>query len=96
MSFFCFSIGRFSVLINFLDLDRDKLTKTKIKSVIVKVSRWKALADVIHTKGNMEKMEAMEEELKRLMVGLGANIKVTGTKKSSGKLQRTLHVPRSA
>ncbi|RDB15031.1 Protein CHROMATIN REMODELING 5 [Hypsizygus marmoreus] len=67
----------------FDNLDRDKLTKAKIKAVIVKVARWKSLADVLHTKDNLDKMEVMEEELKRLMVGLGARLPVTGGTKGS-------------
>ena len=47
----------------------------KIKAAIVKVARWKSLAEVLRTQDNLEKMESMEEELGHLMLGLGAKIK---------------------
>ncbi|GLB33117.1 putative helicase [Lyophyllum shimeji] len=72
----------------FNNLDRDKLTKAKIKSVIEKVARWKALAEVLQTNENVQKMEEMEDELKRLMVGLGAKLQVISTKKNGSGMTK--------
>lgn len=55
-----------------------------MKTVIVKVARWKALAEVLRTQENLEAMEAMDEELKRLMAGLGAKVAVSSKKKGPG------------
>jgi hypothetical protein len=66
-----------------LDLDREKPTKTKIKAVIVKVMRWKGLAEILQTTGVERKIEEMEAELERLMVGLGADVKPAASTKSS-------------
>ena len=64
-------------------LKKEKLTKTILKRVIVRVARWKALAEILCTKDNLEKIDQMDEELKELMLGLGAevNAKVTKTRK---------------
>lgn len=43
--------------------------------VIVKVARWKAVAEGLQTTENLEKIEAMDAELQRLMVGIGATLK---------------------
>jgi hypothetical protein len=59
-----------------LELDRDKLTKTKISAVIRSVSRWKNLAELFPTDATIEKIEKMEGELKHLMGALGAKVKV--------------------
>jgi len=66
-----------------LELDRGKPTKAKITTVIAQVMKWKQLAEVL-MKGEEAKIEQMENELKHLMAGLGADVKPTVNKKSSG------------
>ncbi|KAF8057085.1 P-loop containing nucleoside triphosphate hydrolase protein, partial [Lyophyllum atratum] len=60
----------------FEKLDREKLTKRAIRTVINKVAAWRTHAEVLQTQENLEKMEKMDEELKRLMVGLGAKLEL--------------------
>lgn len=43
--------------------------------MIRSVSRWKALAELYPTDEVIENIEAMENDLKRLMEGLGARVK---------------------
>lgn len=52
------------------------MTKRAIRTVINKVAAWRTHAEVLQTRENLEKMEKMDEELKRLMVGLGAKLEV--------------------
>lgn len=52
------------------------MSKSKLSAVIRSVSRWKTLADVFPTAATTEKIEKMEDELKRLMGGLGAKVNV--------------------
>jgi hypothetical protein len=68
---------------SFSVLKTEKLTKTILKRVIVRVARWKALAEILCTKDNLEKIDQMDEELKELMHGLGAEVivKITKTRK---------------
>lgn len=66
------------------ELDKKKPTKAKLRSVIVKVARWKALVDVLQTDDDVVKIEKMERQLKDLMAALGAQVKSPATK--SGKL----------
>ncbi|KAF8953874.1 P-loop containing nucleoside triphosphate hydrolase protein [Flammula alnicola] len=61
-------------------LDRDKPTKANIKTVIVKLSRWKALAESLQLPEVMERVEAMEAELQALMLGISPQLKVSNTK----------------
>ena len=67
---------------SFSVLKKEKLTKTILKRVIVRVARWKVLAEILCTKDNLEKIDQMDEELKELMHGLGAevNVKITKTR----------------
>jgi hypothetical protein len=53
--------------------------------VIFKVARWKALADVLHSSENLEKMEDMEASLMTLMVALGAKLEVKASKSGRSK-----------
>lgn len=55
--------------------------------MIVKVARWKALADVLHSSENLNKMEDMEASLMTLMVALGAKVDVKVAK--SGRSKQT-------
>ncbi|KAK2459737.1 hypothetical protein APHAL10511_008248 [Amanita phalloides] len=61
----------------FDNLQRDKLTKTNIRAVIIKVACQRALAEVINMKENVEKIERMEEELQSLMLGLRVQLHAT-------------------
>ncbi|TFK59812.1 hypothetical protein BDN72DRAFT_780239 [Pluteus cervinus] len=76
----------------FTDLDRDQLTKKKLESVIIKVSRWKNLAEVLLLEERRGEIQEMEAELGRLMVGIGANIKPKTAKKgiTTAKMLRDL------
>ena len=74
----------------FSDLDREKLTKKKIKAIIVKVAQWKSLAEVLQTSHNLEKMEAMENDLQQLILGLGACLKTSGSPKNKSSKQAVL------
>jgi TATA-binding protein-associated factor len=58
-----------------LELDKETVTKRHLKAIIVKVARWKAVAETLQTKENLDKIEAMDGELHRLMLGLGATLK---------------------
>ncbi|KAF8808358.1 hypothetical protein BYT27DRAFT_7097080 [Phlegmacium glaucopus] len=58
----------------FNDLDRDQLTKAKISVAIRSVSRWRNLAQLYATDSVTEKIEGMDNELKRLMSALGAKV----------------------
>ncbi|PPQ80636.1 hypothetical protein CVT26_007424, partial [Gymnopilus dilepis] len=79
----------------FADLDRDKLTKAKISTVIRAVARWKALAEVFCDKPTLELIIDMDDELRRLMSVLGAKVKSPSSKsQSSGK--RLYHVESTA
>jgi hypothetical protein len=66
-----------------LDLDRDKLTKAKIKTVVDKVVKWKQVVEALHTPDGDRRIEEMESELGRLMVGLDQKVKPTTRKTSS-------------
>ena len=57
--------------------------KAKITMVIAQVMKWKQLVEVL-MKGEEAKIKQMENELKHLMAGLGADVKPTVNKKSSG------------
>lgn len=57
------------------DLDREKVTKAKLSTVIRAVSKWSALAQIFDNPETLELIEMMEDELKRLMAGLGASVK---------------------
>lgn len=67
----------------FTELDHEKLTKANLKRVIVLVARWKRLAEALCTQENLGEVTQMEEELKRLMAGLGAKVDVSGSKASA-------------
>lgn len=58
------------------DIDKEKPTKASIRQVIRKVALWRDIAKVHCHQENLEKIEDMEEELKRLMNALGADLKV--------------------
>jgi len=55
----------------------------KIKAAIVKVMKWKQLAEVLQMTDKEETMEGMESELERLMVGLDEKVKPTFSNVSS-------------
>ncbi|KAG6914234.1 hypothetical protein DXG01_001539, partial [Tephrocybe rancida] len=56
----------------FESLDKGSVTKKTLKSVIVKVGRWKALAEAMGVQGDMmSKIETLEQELQSMMVPLG-------------------------
>ena len=78
------------------DLDREKLTKKKIRAVIVKVARWKSLAEVLQTRHNLEKMEAMENNLQQLILGLGASLKMSGSPRNKSSKQAILKQTKEA
>lgn len=69
------------VLTFYLGLNKEKPTKVKIKAVLVKVSRWRALALVLRSKENEEKIESMDAALTELMNGIGAKLSTTAPKK---------------
>lgn len=64
------------LMLLFSDLDGGKLTKRKLSVVIRSVSKWKALAELYPTDETIAKIENMENELKRLLGGLGAKVKL--------------------
>jgi TATA-binding protein-associated factor len=64
----------------FTDLDRDKLTKGKISTVIRAVQRWKAMAQLFDDPDILAKIDQMDDELRRLMEGLGAKVKAKAPK----------------
>lgn len=53
--------------------------------MIVKVSRWKALAEVLQYKRDVATMEEMEDALTDLMIGLGAQLKASSAKRKTSK-----------
>lgn len=59
-----------------LGLDKEQPTKARIRGVIRKVALWRNLAKVHCHRENLELIEDMEEELKRLMNAMGADLKV--------------------
>jgi hypothetical protein len=65
------------------DLDRDRLTKVKIRDVIHKVIKWKQLSETLNRVDVEAKIEEVESELGRLMVGLDDRVKPTSNKISS-------------
>ena len=71
------------VLSFFSELDQDKLTMTKVKAVILKVIKWKQVAEALLMTDNEETIKEMESELERLMVGLDEKVKPTLRKGSS-------------
>lgn len=72
----------FELVLTFcLGLNKEKPTKVKIKAVLVKVSRWRALALVLRSKENEEKIESMDAALTELMNGIGAKLSTTAPKK---------------
>lgn len=73
--FTSFSLRGIVFLFASLDLDRDKLTKAKLTAVIRAVARWKDIAQILNSPDNLQKIEEMEDELGRLMSGLGATVK---------------------
>ncbi|KAJ3497670.1 hypothetical protein NLJ89_g10318 [Agrocybe chaxingu] len=64
-----------------IELDREKLTKASLRRVIIQVAKWKVLAEALQTTDNLHKITAMEEEIARLMIGIGAQISSPATKK---------------
>lgn len=58
----------------YLVLNREKPTRVALKAVIVRVARWKLVAEQLQSAETMVKMEKMEAELACLMLGLGANV----------------------
>ena len=71
-----------------LALDKDKLTKKKIKEVVLKVMAWRRVAEFLcETLGGAmdaeERIEEMENELGRLMVGLDQKVKPHAESRSS-------------
>lgn len=56
-------------------LDKEQTTKLKVKAVIVKVARWKALGHALQLPDHIEKIRPIEDELQRIMIGLGAQLK---------------------
>lgn len=71
---------------SFSDLDKDKLSKAKIKAAIVKVMKWKQVAEALLMVDKEETIEEMESELERLMVGLDEKLKPISNKGSSTSL----------
>ena len=59
------------------------MTKAKLRAVVDKVVKWKQVVEALHTLEGAKKIEEMESELGRLMVGLDAKVKPTSSKKSS-------------
>lgn len=51
-------------------------------AVITQVSKWKTAAECLQTEESKQKMEEMEEELKRLIAGIGSKT-IKPTKKTS-------------
>ncbi|KAF8958916.1 hypothetical protein BDZ97DRAFT_1636073, partial [Flammula alnicola] len=74
----------------FEDLNRDKLTKGKISTVIRAVHRWRALAELFDDPDTLEKIEEMDNELIRLMEGLGAKVKVKTVRAAKGSSPKKL------
>ena len=70
----------------FSELDQDKLTMSKIKAAVVKVMKWKRVAEALLMADKEETIEEMESELERLMVGLDGKVKLTSSKGSSTSL----------
>jgi hypothetical protein len=66
-------------------LDKEKPTKSKIKAVIIKVVRWKSLADVLRSDANVEKMATMDAALAQLMFGLGAKVEAATPPSATSK-----------
>jgi len=65
------------------DLNRGKLTKTKIQAVLVKVMKWKQLAEAFEMLYDRDgRIDEMKDELDTLMIGLGMNIKTPAKKPS--------------
>jgi hypothetical protein len=58
------------------------LTQVKIRGVVLKVLKWKQLCETLNHIDAEEKIEEMESELGRLIVGLDRRVKPTSTKKS--------------
>lgn len=54
--------------------------------MIVKVHRWKALAEFLQSKQNLETMENMEGTLAQLMAGLGAQVDLSSKKPAKSEL----------
>ena len=67
----------------YLDLDEDGATQTKVKSVILKVSKWKALAHGLGLSEHIEKVQRIEDELQRIMIKLGARLEEPGPRAKS-------------
>jgi hypothetical protein len=64
------------------DLDRDRLTEANIRRVIEKVLKWKQHCETLNRVDEEDKIEEMESELGRLIVGLDPRVKPTSSKKS--------------
>ena len=62
------------------------MSKKALSAVIRSVSRWKTLAELFPSDVTMEKIENMENELKRLMGGLGAKVDPEATTTSGNHL----------
>ena len=75
----------------FVGLDKDQLTKAKIRAVIMKFARWKAAAEIHLNKENLNKIEEKELELERLMEGLRARLP-TDNVKAKAKQQSMYNV----
>ncbi|KAF4611118.1 hypothetical protein D9613_006452 [Agrocybe pediades] len=67
----------------FETLNREKLTKGNVNSVIRAVSQWKNLAEIFGTDEVLNKIKDMETELELLLEGLGG--KVTVSRKAGTK-----------
>ncbi|KAJ3494060.1 hypothetical protein NLJ89_g10889 [Agrocybe chaxingu] len=74
--------------LSFEELDREKLSKVSLARVILRVGRWKVVAENLQTTENLETIAHMEEELALLMAGIGATIPSTTGKKPHAGLSK--------
>lgn len=74
-----FNILDHSLIKPWLDLELvgGKPTKSKIKSVILKVSKWQLLAQTLQTSENVAKADEILEKLRALMEGIEGKLKAT-------------------
>lgn len=68
-----------------LELDQGQPTKAKILNTIEKVVKWKQVAQALKTSDGEEKIQMMENELQRLMAGLGCSVKTVPSKRKTSK-----------
>ncbi|KAF8155453.1 hypothetical protein B0H34DRAFT_675651 [Crassisporium funariophilum] len=67
----------------FDNLDKEEPTKANVKSVILKVAKWKALAHGLGLPDHIKKVQRIKDKLQHVMITLGAQLTEPSSKAKS-------------